>query len=526
MARGDARPQTSPLPADRVLDASRLVGQPLTCDVLVVGSGAGGAVTAARLAAAGLEVLIVETGELLGVADRDADDAAMTERAYADGGTRSTDDLRIPLLQGSAVGGGTLVNWMIVLRTPDHVLEEWGRDLGLTDLSPAAMRGRFDRLETELRARPVPDDAHSRPNQHLRTGAAALGWRQAGARINAERCLRCGACGLGCPHGAKQDALQVHLRAALDHGARLLPRARADRVQLAPRATAGDAKVVTLTLRAPDGAPLGTTEVRTPTVCLAAGAIDTPALLQRSGLGGDRVGDFLRLHPTTVVLGIHDTPVHADSGLPLSAIVDEFIAADADGYGYWIECPPLQPSLAALSIPGFGERAAEWLSHFPHYSPFIALVRDGADRRHSSGRVRARRDGSVSIRYELAPRDREHLRQATIAAARLQFAAGASEVRTLHDDPCIVMGERFIDSIATRSFDQRDILVASAHINGTCRLTNDPRSGGCDPSGQRWNAPGVYVVDGSLLPTAPGVNPQLSIMALADHVAAAILAAR
>jgi choline dehydrogenase-like flavoprotein len=529
VARGDARPVVRPLPAGRVLDATTLVGVPLRCDVLVIGSGAGGAIAAARLAAAGRDVLIVETGELLSVADRDADDAAMMERAYADGGTRSTDDLRIPLLQGSAVGGGTLVNWMIVLRTPEHVLDEWQREFGLADCDARTFGERFARIEQELRARGVPDDAHSRHNQQLLAGARALGWRHDRARINADRCLRCGACGLGCPHGAKQDALEGHLRTAMAHGARLLPRARADRVQVVGRATAGSRtppdKLVTLTLRAADGMPLGTTEVRTPLVCVAAGAIETPALLQRSGLGGDRVGDFLRLHPTTVVLGLHDEPVHADAGIPLSALVDEFAAVDPDGYGYWIECPPLQPSLAALAIPVFGAQAAEWLSHFPRLSPFIALVRDGADRAHSSGRVRARRDGSVSIRYELAPRDREHLRQATLAAARLQFAAGASEVRTTHDDPCVVMGDMFLDSIAARSFDQRDMLIASAHVNGTCRMTNDPRTGGCDPSGQRWKAPGVYVVDGSLLPTAPGVNPQLSIMALAEHVVEGILAA-
>ncbi len=520
IARGHERPTPRTLPAAQIVDPESLRDRVMRADAIVIGSGAGGAVVAARLTAAGHSVLVVECGDQLAFADRTEDDATLIERCYADGGARCTDDLGIPILQGNAVGGGTLINWMITLRTPAHVLDEWGREFGIEDVDAATLAPVFERLEQELRARDVPEDAHSANNRRLLDAARSLGWRHAAARINADRCLRAGTCGLGCTHGAKQDATQVHLYQALQGGARLLPRTRAERIRVVERGGPRPLKSVTVTLHDRAQRPIGTAELQAPLVICAAGAIETPALLQRSGLGGDRVGDFLRLHPTAPILGRYDEAIHAGTGIPLSAIIDEFAAIDPDGYGYWLECPPLQPTLAAVAIPTFGAAAGEWLSHLPHYGAFIALTRDGADRAHSSGRVRARRDGSISIRYRLGPRDEAHVRAATLAAARLHWAAGAREVRTVHRTPTVLRGPHETDALHARSFAPPDYQLSSAHVNGSCRMTHDRRSGGCDPTGQRWGAPGVYVADGSLLPTAPGVNPQLTVMAVADRVAA------
>jgi choline dehydrogenase-like flavoprotein len=524
IARGSARPTPNTLPSAQVLDPRQLIGSTRSADVIIIGSGAGGSLAAARLTAAGHSVIVVERGDLLPLSARTEDDATLIERCYADGGTRTTDDLTMPILQGSAVGGGTLINWMITLRTPPHVLDEWGRAFGIDDVDAGTLTPTFERLERELRAREVPEDAHSANNRRLLDGARALGWRHASARINADRCLRAGTCGLGCTYGAKQDATQVHLYQALSGGALLIPRARADRLRFVERGGARPLKAVTVTLHDAANQPVGTAELRAPLVLCAGGAIETPALLQRSGLGGDRVGDYLRLHPTTPVLGRYSESIQASTGIPLSVIIDEFAAVDPDGYGYWLECPPLQPTLAAVSIPTFGADAGEWLSHLPYYGAFIALTRDGAERAHSSGRVRARRDGSVSISYRLAPRDEAHVRAATLAAVRLHWAAGAVEVRTLHRHPTILRTPQESERLATRSFAQSEFQLSSAHVNGTCRMTDDRRTGGCDPTGQRWGAPGVYVVDGSLLPTAPGVNPQLTVMAMADRVCAALTA--
>jgi choline dehydrogenase-like flavoprotein len=517
IARGSARPAPRELPAAAFIAADRASGARLTADAVVIGSGAGGAIAAARLAAAGLEVLIVESGDDVPTSALTEHDADMMERLYADGATRTTDDLSIPLLQGAAVGGGTIVNWMMALRTPTHVLDEWHRDAGTSGMSAADLRPIFDRLEGELRVRPVPDDAHSANNQRLRAGASALGWRHTAAPINADHCLRAGTCGLGCIHGAKQDARQVHLAQAVAHGARILARATAERITTTERAGAFPRKRVTVALR--DG---GDCTIDAPIVVCAGGAVGTPVLLQRSGLGGDRVGDFLRLHPTTAVLGVYDHDIHAGTGIPLSVMCDEFVTSDRDGYGFWIECPPLQPILAALAIPRFGAQASEWLSHYPRFGAFIALVRDGAERDRSDGSVRVHRDGRPRIRYTLAPRDAAHLQAAMRAAGRLHLAAGASEVRTLHRDPIIARDERALAAIDERPLRPHDLAIFSAHVNGTCRIAADRRRGGCTPDGERWGANGVFVVDGSLLPTAPGVNPQLTIMALADVVAGRI----
>jgi choline dehydrogenase-like flavoprotein len=519
IARGAARPTPRELPHSQFVTAQQAAGRRLTADVVVIGSGAGGAVAAARLTAAGLDVLIVEAGDDVPTAERTEHDADMMERLYADGATRTTHDLAIPLLQGATVGGGTVVNWMISLRTPPHVLDEWAQRFGTVGLSPAELDPVFARLEAELRVRTVPDDAHSANNQRLRHGAAALSWRHSSARINADQCVRAGTCGLGCVHGAKQDARQVHLAQALAGGARLLALAQADRIDILDRRRAFATKRVTITLR--DG---GTTTVDAPIVVCAGGAVGTPVLLQRSALAGDRVGDYLRLHPTTAVLGVYDDVIHADTGIPLSVMCDEFVATGPNGYGFWIECPPLQPSLAAVAIPGFGRDAAEWLQLFPRLGAFICLVRDGADRGHSSGSVRVTPDGRPRISYALNTPDAATLRRSMTAAAELHFAAGATEVRTLHRHPIIARQTRDLAPISDRPLAPHDLFLTSAHVNGTCRMTNDRRTGGCSPDGERWGAPGVFVVDGSLLPTAPGVNPQLTIMALADVVAARIAA--
>jgi choline dehydrogenase-like flavoprotein len=493
-------------------------GTALRADVCVIGSGAGGAVAAARLAERGFDVVLLEEGGYYAGADFDDDEARLAALLYADGAARATDDLSFILLQGRSLGGGTTVNWMMTLRPRPWVLDEWEHEHGLELLSDRTLTPALAAIEEAIHARAVPDAAHGPSNRIIVDGCGALGWRTLEARINAHGCVRSGSCGLGCRWGAKRSADAVFVPRALAAGARVLCDVRADRIELIERGGTAPLKRVHGTVTAGTGGGRAGITIDTPLVVLAGGAVGTPTLLEKSGLGGGGVGRWLRLHPTTGVFGQYPRAMYAAAGIPQSAVCSEFLQGD-DGYGFWIECPPLRPGLAAAALQGFGAEHRERMRGFAGNGPLIVLVRDGADRDRSSGGVRVDRRGRVHIRYRMTAADRRRLVSGVQAAARLQLAAGADHALTLHVDAQPVRTERDVAALAHLSYGPNRLSLFSAHVNGTCRLGHDPRESGCTPDGERHGVPGVYVADGSLLPTAPGVNPQATIMALGSLVA-------
>jgi choline dehydrogenase-like flavoprotein len=208
----------------------------------------------------------------------------------------------------------------------------------------------------------------------------------------------------------------------------------------------------------------------------------------------------------------------------MSVVCDEHAAAGPGGYGFWVECPPVHPMLAAVATSGFGAPHAAVAREYARTATFIALVRDGADVDRSNGSVDVDRRGRARVRYRLGPADARNVAAGIEAAARLHLAAGAREARTLHADPVVVRSARDLAEARRRPVGPNRVTLFSAHVNGTCRLGVDPRSSGCAPDGERHGARGLYVCDGSLIPTGLGVNPQATIMALATVVARGALA--
>lgn len=510
----------------------------LAADVIVIGSGAGGAVAAARLAEAGRDVLLLEEGNLVTADELNERESDMTPRLYAERGMRATDDLSVVLFQGAAVGGGSLVNWMITFRAPDYVLDEWAHRFGITGFSPADMAPAFERVEHEIHATRVPDDAHSPANRVLLDGAHRLGWRAEAGRINALGCIRAGFCGQGCRYGAKQSVDRVYVPRAVAAGARLVSDVRVDRIEIVEHDSAGTGatrgsrrttaplkRVHATVLDRLTRRPVGTVVAEAPVIVLAAGAVGTPVILERSGFGGGGVGKYLRLHPTTAVVGDHPSDVYAAAGIPQSAVCDEFIRRDDRGYGFWIECAPIHPSLAAVAVTGIGAEHHALMRRFRNTANLIVLVRDGSDLDVSNGSVTLSRRGRPRIAYRLGPRDRANLVAGTEAAARILLAGGVTSVRTLHTRGGELRDDRDIATLRDRAWGPHDLTLFSAHVNGTCRLGTDRRTSGTDATGERHGVRGLYVADGSLLPTGLGVNPQATIMALATMITERMVAA-
>ena len=499
-----------------------------TADVVVIGTGAGGAVTAARLAEAGFDVVMLESGAYRSGADFDEREAELTEQLYADGALRTTDDASVALVQGDTVGGSTTVNWMIMLRTPDFVLEQWAAEHGVYGMLPQDMRAVFERVEREVHATAVPEDAHSANNRILLDGARALGWKVSTANINAARCVRCGFCGVGCRHDAKQSTLVTFVPRALAAGATLYADAHVNRIEVRERDTGSGTpplKRVHATVRdAHSGRPARTLTIDAPIVVVAGGAIGTPALLQRSGLGGGGVGHWLRLHPTTAVWGRYDREIVTSTGIPLTTMCDEHLRWRGTDYGFWIETPPMHPSFTAAAMPGFGAPHSALMSSFNQLGVLIGLTRDGAERTRSSGRVRVNRRGETSITYALTPEDQRRVRASLSATAQLHFAAGAREVGTMHTRPLVVRSAAEVGRLEEGAVGPNHIGLFSAHVNGTCRMGTNPATSGATPDGERHGVRGLYISDGSLLPTALGVNPQETIMSIATVLAERMVA--
>ncbi len=512
-----------PLPTGVQTAARFSADQHRTVDAVVIGTGAGGAVTAARLAAAGFSVVMLEEGGYFTKADFDEREADLTERLYADGALRATEDMSVAMVQGSTVGGSTTVNWMIMLRTPDYVLEQWARESGVYGMSPGEMAPIFDRVEQRVHARQVPNDAHSANNRLILDGATQLGWRARSAAINAAGCIRCGFCGVGCRHDAKQSTLLTYLPDALSRGATLYANAHVTRIELRERdGGAGTPPLKRVHARMHDRQQPGRSHALTvdaPLVIVAGGGIGTPALLQRSGFGGGGVGSWLRLHPTTAIFGRYEHDVITSTGIPMTTMCDEFIRWNGTDYGFWIQCPPMHPSFTAAAMPGFGAAHAARMREFNRLGVLIGLTRDGADRQTSSGTVTVDRAGRTRIHYRLTDADRERVRASVVASARLHLANGASEVGTFHTSPVRIRNEADLAQLDHASFAPNDIGLFSAHVNGTCRMGTDPRTSGATPDGERHGVRGLYISDGSLLPTALGVNPQETIMAVASVLA-------
>lgn len=493
----------------------------LTADVGVIGTGAGGSVAASELSRAGLKVVALDAGELWDRSRLVPNEAVMTATAFEGGGTLATDDLGVQLLAGRGAGGGTFVNWMTCMRPPRPVLREWEQVHGIPGLTGTEFHADIDRVWETLEATRDEGPGNAN-NEALRRGAEALGYREGADYLrvfrNAVDCRgRCDFCGFGCPYGAKRSTVRNYLPDAEAHGARLLFRTAVDELEIA----AGRVRAVRATYRAHDGRRFPV-RVRCRAVVVAAGALGTPALLLRSGVPGARIGRGLRLHPTTAVAGEFDQEIRPWAGPPQTIAVTRFLDLEGSGHGFWMEAAPAHPGLFALAMPwsdGVGHKRA-MAQRYRRSTASIVLLRE-----RSAGRVTLDADGRPRVAYRLLPEDQREMLRGIAETGRLLAAAGARGLSTLHADPMEVRGRdgrlgpaelrEFAEGLRSRGAGPNRLVLFSAHLMGSCPMGADPRRAAVGPDGAVFGTEGLYVADGSVFPSAPAVNPMITIMAMA-----------
>jgi choline dehydrogenase-like flavoprotein len=467
------------------------------CGAVVVGTGAGGATMAAELAQAGLDVIMIEEGGYHTTESFTAESVRALRTLYRDGGGGMTIGRPSVLFaEGRCVGGSTVVNGGMSWRTPARVLARWAEEAdGVTeqDMDPY-----FAEVEARLHVALQDPETIGRDSELLKAGADVLGWQIVPNRRNQLHCAGSNNCNNGCPTGAKQSMLLTNVPRALAAGARLYTGCRVTRVTQAGVVArfAGNGPQLT---------------VRAKVVIVAGGAIQTPALLRRSGISSPsrQLGRNLAMHPNANVIAFFDEQVTGWHGVHQAFQIREFMAD-----GIIVTANNLAPPMLAAMMPGHGRELGELMAGYNQVVTAGPLIEDTG-----RGRVRTVPGAGPQVFYHLADADAARVVRGVELTAQAMFAAGAKRVILPFDGvpPARTLGEVkgvLAHPVRRRSM-SRSMRLYSIHLMGTARMSEDPSRGVVDSFGEFHGRPGLFVADASLFPTPTGLNPMETIVALA-----------
>lgn len=518
---GPPPPPDPPPPSPLTMASPPSPGAVIDCDLLVIGAGAGGALVACHLAEKGQQVVVLDKGPYVPPAARENLELPMVSRLFEAGGMMTTSDYAISLFAGSCMGGGTVVNWSVHWRPGEALLREWAQDHQLPHLLEPAFQQGIDAILRDVSV--CPEVPHNRQNRALLAASRTLGYAHGALPQNAGPCGRqghgdCGFCVFGCHRAGKRDAVETYLSRAGKAGATLYADATVQRLhRQAGRVTAADAII-----RGSDNQPVPV-RIRARQVVLAAGALHTPALLLRSGFEHPHIGRHLKIHPVAMMLGRYQQPMDSWHGGMMTSHCDEWADQDGAGYGCRIETAPLHPGLLAATLPwrsGAGHKAA--MLDARHYAAFAIITRD----RYGEGRVHRDSTGNPRVSYRFAEHDRRHALRGLAGAAALHAAAGAGTIHPAHNAgpvlPAAGLGhdpETYHEMLKSLGWGPNRAPLFSAHLMGSCRMGGNKATSPVRPDGRLADCENLHVADGSLFPTASGINPVLTIQALARHVA-------
>ncbi|MBW2458759.1 MAG: GMC family oxidoreductase [Deltaproteobacteria bacterium] len=475
----------------------------LECEVVVVGTGAGGAAAAHELAKRGRAVLMVEQGDFFQRPDFVGRASPSYQKMYLGGGaTVALGNIFAPVWAGRTVGGSTTINSGTCYRAPEWTLRRWAERYGLSMLSSAALAPYFERAEQMLEVDAAPAEHLGGPARIVARGAAALGLSHQPILRNAPGCDGQGVCCFGCPTGAKRSTDVSYVPQALQRGAQLITGATVERVDV----VAGRARGVTARLRS--GRRL---TVRAEVVVVAAGALLTPGLLRQSGLCGTSgwLGKNLSIHPASKVMGLFDEDIDMSTGIPQSYSIDDYAEE-----GLMFEGGSTPVDVTALAIPWVGDRFMDLMARYRHLATFGFMLQD-----KSRGEVRGGAGGLPTILYQQSAEDRARMQRGLATLCEVFLEAGATRVLPMVVGCEEVSSRADIERLRTMTLRGGDFEITAFHPLGTCRMGTDPARSCLGPDQEAHDTAGLYVTDGSAIPSSLGANPQMTIMALALRTA-------
>ncbi|CAM8891292.1 unnamed protein product [Rhodiola kirilowii] len=519
-----------PLPSTSSLASPCLT---IKCDAVVIGSGSGGGVVAGMLAKAGYKVLVLEKGEYHARSNLSLLEGPSMQQMYLGSGLLATYDMSAVILAGSTVGGGSAINWAASIQTPPHVMKEWSEDYNLQLFGSSLYKEALDEVCQRMEVQSdVKEDGFN--NAILRKGCKELGYPVSNIPRNSPADHSCGWCCLGCKDGRKKGTSETWLVDLVKSGnGAILPGCSAIQILTEKNETGLKKKRATGVAFEFSDNNNGSKQVcivESKVTVVACGAICTPALLKRSGLKNPNIGTNLHLHPVTMGWGYFpDTSMKSYEGGIMTAMSSSLPAKSPETGDIYeaamIQTPALHPGMFAGLMPWVDSSDFKTrMCRFSKTAHVFALARDkGTGTVHST----------TSISYQMKETDIEILSKGLEKVLRILTAAGAEEIGTHHcqgrklnvKKASSQEFEKFVKEESRRAVQDFPRPIWSAHQMGSCRMGNTPKESAVDQMGETWEVEGLYVADASLLPSALGVNPMVTIQAIAYCSAQSVLQA-
>jgi choline dehydrogenase-like flavoprotein len=480
-----------------------------SADVCIVGSGAAGAIIAWEMAERGHSVVMLEKGGYHPRQDFTQREDQMIPLLFKNCGLQFTVPSGIAVAQGSCVGGSTVVNDAVCFRTPDTVLGWWEDRYGVKGVGAAEMKRHFEKVEARLSVSEVRPFEMNRNSRILKDGCERLGWAGAPNRRNCLDCRQCGLCHLGCYYGTKQSMLETYIPDAQRSFGGLV-KVYSDATAQSVNRSGSRATGVDATVKGA-GSLVFDLSVKAKVVVVSCGAIGSSELLLKSGIDAKgKVGSRVALHPSPALIGDFQEEVRGHEGIPMAYHCYEFSVLKTGERGYMIESISLPPYQFSLPLPSFGYDNKQMMSRYEHFGLTGVMLHD-----ESAGSVRLGGPLGTIIEYDLTVGDAKTMIEGMKNGARLLLEEGATRVITSHKKSTQIHDVGELGLIEQRGVSPLDINLASAHPQGGNVMGGDPGVSVVDPDSRVYGTENLFVCDSSVFPTSVGVNPQLTVMALA-----------